>query len=105
MIISPMEILSQINLYSVTGVVLLFLIVLSLISDRIKADVKTYLRLGLIIWVVFFAYEVRTGNNLFKDATGMTQSEKDGARYEGAYINGKFVRWDKVTGEVVKESK
>ncbi|MBU0483938.1 MAG: hypothetical protein KKB30_05435 [Proteobacteria bacterium] len=101
MVNNPYEILMHLNIDSVSGMLLLIFFILSIITSQIRNSLKIYLRLGLIIWLVFFGYKIITGNNLFNDATGQTQRELDGALYESAYIDGKWMKWHKVTGKIV----
>ena len=105
MVDSALKILTQINIYSVSLIIVVFMFFLSFISNEFKQGVKTPLKICTIIWVVFFGYKVYTGNNLYSVMTAPSQSQIEAAKYEKVMIDGREVIYNNETGEVVKKSK
>lgn len=102
MVDSALKILSQINIYSVSLIIVVCIFFLSFISNEFKQSVKTPLLICTIIWVIFFGYKVNTGNNLYSGMTAPSQSQIEAAKYEKFKIDGRDVYYNKETGEVVK---
>lgn len=95
-------ILSQINSYSITAVLILLVILLSKFSEEFRKPMQGYLVVAIVVWVILFGYEAKTGNNLIHVMTSKSQSEIEAAKYEEKMIDGRLVRWRKDTGEIVK---
>lgn len=95
-------ILSQINAYTVTLAAIACLLLLSLISIKIKQNFKIPLRIICFIWVIFFGYHIYTGNNLYYAITSPSQNQIEAAKYKRVMIDGREVIYNKDTGEIVK---
>jgi type IV secretory pathway VirB6-like protein len=105
MLDSAQNILTHINMYSVSLITIVCIVFLSSISEKFKHGVKIPLQICITIWVIFFGYKVYTGNNLYAVMTTPSQSEIEAAKYEKVVIDGREVFYNKNTGEVVKKIK
>ena len=85
MLYSAQKLLLQINSYSITGSIVLLCIILSLVSQEFYKGIKMYLWPCILVWILFFGYEVKTGNNLFDMMTGQPQTEMEAVPEEGAF--------------------
>ena len=96
-------ILTQINFYTISLLILAALFLLSLLSAEFKRNFKFPLQISLLIWLIFFGYHIYTGNSLYSVMTTPSQSEVEAAKYEKYMIDGRPVYYNKETGEVVKK--
>jgi hypothetical protein len=84
-----LEILQEIivgnSMYSVSGVVLLLLILFSIKSDQFYKGAKIILWVGIPLWVGSVAYEYTTGNSIFYLIDTFTQGESDSKKDVGAF--------------------
>lgn len=102
---SALELLTQINLYSISLIIVLFLFLVSRVSKRVKEQITIPLQICTIIWLIFFGYKVYTGDNLYHVLTEPSQAKIDAARYKKVMIDGREVIYEKDTGKIVKPSK
>ncbi len=105
MLDNALNILTQINMYSVPLIIIACIFFLSLFSNQFKQSVKTPLQICTILWVVFFGYKVYTGNSLYSVMTEPSQSQIEAAKIKKVMIDGREVYYNKETGKVVKPSK
>lgn len=101
MIDSAMKILSNINMYTISLIIIVCGFLLSLVSEQFKRGMKIPLQICIVVWVIFFGYEVYTGNNLYSHITAPPEPE----RYKKVMIDGREVIYDKDTNEIVKPAK
>ena len=97
------NILTQINLYTISLLILAAVFLLSLLSAEFKRNFKFPLQIFFLIWLIFFGYKIYTGNSLYAVMTTPSQREIDAAKYEKYMIDGREVYYNKETGEVVKK--
>ena len=102
---SALKLLTQNNIYTIPLLVIACIFILSFFSDQFKQAVKFPLLICTFIWVIFFGYEVYTGNNLYSVLTTPSQSEIEAEKYKKVMIDGREVIYNKETGEVVKPSR
>jgi hypothetical protein len=96
-------ILTQINFYTISLLIIVALFLLSLLSAEFKRNFKFPLQISLLIWLILFGYKIYTGNSLYSKLTAPSQSEIEAAKYEKHMIDGREVYYNKETGEVVKK--
>jgi|GEM_PF-7072513 len=84
MISGAQELLLHNNYFAVTGAIVLLWVVLSFISHGLYKSVKIYLWSCIIIWIICFGYEVKTGNNLYDSIVDKFHSDTDGVSEENA---------------------
>ena len=80
------------KIYLITGVVLLFLVIIPT-KDKISPNTKKALYVFVVIWIICFAYRIDTGNDityLFKSSNGFddgTQSTTIKGPFNKYYSN------------------
>ncbi len=99
------ELLTGVNIYSISLLVAVCLFLLAFMSDQIKKGVSTPLKAFAIIWVIFFGYHVYTGNNLYTAMTTPSKEQLEARSYRKVMIDGREVIYNKDTGEIVKKKK
>ena len=94
--------LTSLNFYLIFLLVILFLYLLSCISESFKKNIKILLKALIIIWVIFFGYRLITNNHLYNKVFEMFHEQKD-TRYKKVKIDGQDVIYDTITNEVVNK--
>jgi hypothetical protein len=99
------NILTHSNIYTISLLIIVALLLLCLLSAEFKRYFKFPLQISLLIWLIFIGYQIYTGNSLYYIMTAPSQSEIEAAKYEKHMIDGREVYYNKDTGEVVKKPK
>lgn len=105
MLDSALKLLSGINTYSISLIIILFLFLLTKLSNQFKQGAKFPLQVCTVIWLIFFGYKVYTGDNLYYALTSPSESDIEKARYKKTMIDGREVIYDEATGEIVNKKK
>ena len=102
---SALKLISEINVYSITLIIILCLLLLTKYSNRFKEGAKFPLQICAVIWLIFFGYKVYTGDNLYYALTSPSDSDIEKERYKKTMIDGREVIYDETTGEIVNRKK
>lgn len=105
MLDNALKVLTEMNMYSISLIIIVGMFLFSFFSEQFKQGFKTPLQLFIVIWVILFGYQVYKGNSLYSDIIAPSQKQIDAERYEKHMIDGREVFYDKATGEVVKNPK
>lgn len=105
MLDSAFKILSGINNYSISIIIILCLLLLTKLSNRFKQGAQFPLQICAVIWLIFFGYKVYTGDNLYYALTSPSQSDIEKERYKKVMIDGREVIYDETTGEIINKKK
>ncbi len=102
---SALKLISEINVYSITLIIILCLFLLTKLSNQFKQGAKTPLQVCAVVWLIFFGYKVYTGDNLYYALTSPSESDIERGRYKKTMIDGREVIYDEATGEIVNKKK
>ncbi len=102
---NALNILTEINIYSVPLIIIVCVFLLLFLSNSLTENMKTTLLTCTIIWVIFFGYKVFTGKDIYHLITELSQKDIEADRYRRVMIDGREVIYDKDTNEIVKPTK
>ncbi len=96
------NILTHINFYSISLLILAAVFLLCLFSAEFKKNFLFPQQIFFLIWLFFFGYHIYTGKSLYSAMSTPSQKEIEAAKYEKHMIDGRPVYYNKETGEVMK---